>query len=396
MVILLSDGEDQEQGAVEMARKLKESGTRLYAVGVGTQKGGPIPIRDDAGNRIGFKHDRKNQVVVSTFQPDALIALAAAGGGRYWNASTEETELDDLLRDLGGLNRTDYSERRFLVYEERFQWPLALAILFLLLELSLPARRLRRARGAAPAVAALLLLVLGPPSAEARQPQVGAYLENEKGLKEFGEGNLEEARKHVGSAQALDPSLPELDYNRGVIQLQEGDMDGAIEAFGKAAGEPALAGRSQYNRGIAFGKKNDFSKAVRSYMEAIDTARRDHDETLEADARKNIELLMREREQQKKESDQQKKDGQSDPNQKQKEGDQEKEKKDQNGGNPKPDKPKQFADDDPKQQRKNFKSQKLNRDDAERVMSQLNNKDRELQTRMNRQNGTPQNVQNDW
>ena len=413
VVLLISDGEDQEDGALDAARKLNEAGIRLFVVGVGTQKGAPIPLRDDAGVKIGFKHDRRGEVVVSHFQPDALVALAGAGGGRYWNATNDEGEVDDLVHELGGMSRGEYAERRYLVYEERFQWPLALAVLLLFIELSMPVRRVRREAlkreapisGGVPvsAAVALALLLLGSSEAQAKQPAVNAYLENQKGVKAYTDGNMDEAKRDFGEAQAIDPSLPELDFNHGVIQLQEGDMDGAIEAFGRALQDPKLAGRAEYNRAIALGKKGDYRGAIRAYLGAINQAKNDRDESLEADSRKNIELLMQQRQEQKSQGgkgkqDQNQKQSQNQNQQQQQQSDQNQQQQDQQQPQnqaQQQNQPKHYQD--AASREKQFKSQKLSREDADRVMSALTSRDRELQNHFNRQvNNSEQGIANDW
>ncbi len=161
----MSDGEDHEQGAIDQARKLKEAGVRLYVVGIGTEKGGPIPVRDDMGQLHGYKRSRTGEAVVTSFKPDYLMNVAQAGEGKYWSATPAETEIDELVHDLGGLTRGEYTERKIVTYQERYQFPLAFAIVFLIQEWSLAARkqvrerRQRRdtARGLAPAGAPLTI-----------------------------------------------------------------------------------------------------------------------------------------------------------------------------------------------------------------------------------------------
>ncbi len=143
-VIVLSDGEDHEQGGIDQARKLKESGIRLYVVGIGTEKGGPIPVRDDAGQLHGYKRSRTGDAVVTSFKPDYLMNVAQAGDGKYWTATPAETEVDELVHDLGGLARGEYTERKIVTYQERYQFPLAFAVVFLIQEWSLAARKIIR------------------------------------------------------------------------------------------------------------------------------------------------------------------------------------------------------------------------------------------------------------
>ncbi|MGK5084459.1 VWA domain-containing protein [Bdellovibrionota bacterium FG-1] len=408
VVVLVSDGEDQEEGALAAAQLLKGSGIKLYVLGVGTEKGGPIPIRDEGGNLVGYKKDRRGQPIVTSFHPDALMGVAQAAGGRYWNITADESELEEMLRDMGALNRSEYAERRYVVYEERFQWPLAIAVILLILELSLPVRRMRRLA----AVFLGALLAVSSPNSFAfsltdHSSSLNAYLNNEKGLKDFKEGKLGEAQKNFGTAQATDPELPELQFNQGVVQMGQGAVDGAIQAFDDAAkkakerGNAGIEAQALFNLGGVLAKKGDIPGAVRSYLGSIDSARRSKDSDLETDIRKNLELLIQKRQQQKKEEqqkqDKEKQDEKKQDQQKQdKDKDKDKDKKDKQDEG-KQDKDKKFADPS-KSGKRQFKSKTLSPEDAERVMAELSNRERELQAKVKKQNGKPEAQENakDW
>jgi Ca-activated chloride channel family protein len=417
VVILISDGEDQEDGALAAAKALKERGVKLYVIGVGSEKGGPIPLRDDNGNLIGYKKDRNGQPIVSRFNPGALMKLSQAGGGRYFNASTDEGEVQEMLQDMGALNRTDFAERRIIVYQDRFQYPLLIAVLLLLLEVSLPMRRKKFAEGAAPGVAVFFVLgaLLGSSQVRAdnlsrAMPSLDTYLENEKGVKAFQEGKVAEAQKSFGTAQALNPDLPELGYNQGVIQLQQGDTESALREFGQVAqkamekGDSSLAAKSLYNLGQALQKKGDTRGAAQSYLGAIESSRLAKDEKLEQQARKNLELLeaqrQKQKQEQKKEQDQKDQGKQGDKkDQKEEQGkeDQKKQPGDQ-GKEQQKNEPKQFQDTSKNKKQQSFQSKNLTKDDADRVMNELGNRERELQAKLKKQNGTSQKKSNskDW
>ena len=131
VIILISDGEDHEEQAIQAASILKDKGTRLFVLGVGTEKGGPIPLRDENGVSRGFKKGGAGQPILSSFHPDFLKKVAATAGGKYWDVTPGESEVQSLYQELAGLNRGDYAERKFIVYEERYQIPLFLAFLIL-------------------------------------------------------------------------------------------------------------------------------------------------------------------------------------------------------------------------------------------------------------------------
>ncbi len=406
-ILLITDGENQEEPALAEAQKLRDAGIKLFVLGVGTEKGGPIPVRDDQGTQRGFKRDHSGQPIISRYNPEELTKLAAAGGGKYFNITEGEDEALTILTELGSANRSEFAERSFLVYEDRFQYPLAIAILLLLIELAIPARAMA-------ALAAIALLSVASPRASAKEPPIGAYLDNEKGLKAFKDGKLEEAKRRFGSAQAQDPSLPELRFNQGIAEMGEGKVDEAAESFRQAAkdgikgGSPSTASQSLFNLGGALAQKGDVDGAARAYLGALSAARKGGDEALQNDIRKNLELLQQEREKQKQQQQQQQN---QDQKQDQKQDEKEKNKKDQSGeGQPKDkDKDKDRDQDknkdgqDKKEQQKNyksnqkqgFKSSKLNKEDADRVMSELKDKENELRMKLNR-NGKPQNNDRDW
>jgi Ca-activated chloride channel family protein len=147
-VVVFSDGEDHQPGALEQARLLKERGIRLYVIGLGSEKGGPIPLRDEGGRLLGFKKDAAGAQVVSSFRPRHLSAVAQEGGGKYFPATPSESEVEEIVSDLGRMTRGDYAERRVVSYQERYQLPLLLAVFFILTEWSLALAKRASRRGA--------------------------------------------------------------------------------------------------------------------------------------------------------------------------------------------------------------------------------------------------------
>jgi len=400
VVLLISDGEDHEQQAVEGAKKLTVNGAKLYVFGIGTQKGGPVPLRDENGQLRSYKKDRNGAGIVSVFRPDALTDLASQGGGKYWNVTNNETELDELLQDMGALDRSDFAEKRYVVFEDRFQYPLAIAVILLIIELAIPAHRLIR----------MALFIFFPTllllsfSTSAQAVPLNAYLENKKGLEAFEDGKLDEAKNHFGTAQALDPFLAELQYNQSTVQAQTGELEGAIQGFAGAAktslekGNINLLGKSYFNLGSALGSKSEFNGAIQAYLNTIDAAIAGKDKQLEADARKNLELLIQQQQEQQKQKQQQQ---QKEQNEKSKDDKDKQENKDnqddkeKNKADNKQQQDQQYQDNS-KNRKKEFKSLKLSKEDAERVMAELSNRERELQAKLKKQRGNPQKAQKDW
>lgn len=140
VVIVVTDGENLEGDSLAAAKKAKAKGIRIYSVGIGTPEGELIQIIDIAGNPE-FVKDENNNFVKSRLNEKLLQEIAFLTGGSYVRASGAEFGLDLIYdKELSKLERRDIESKMEKRYHERFQFPLALAIIFLLLETLLSMR----------------------------------------------------------------------------------------------------------------------------------------------------------------------------------------------------------------------------------------------------------------
>jgi len=146
MIVLYSDGENHEEGLDGAIASLRRAGVVVWAVGVGTPEGGPIPEVDESGDVVGYKKDRAGKVVTSALDDAVLERLAVETGGRYLRATSAGLEIDDLLGVIEGLDAGDLGAVLRVRYEERFAIPAALALIALAVELGLRDARRRRIR----------------------------------------------------------------------------------------------------------------------------------------------------------------------------------------------------------------------------------------------------------
>lgn len=135
-IIVISDGENFEDDAVEAAREARKEGVMVCCIGMGTTKGTPIPEYRN-GQNVGYKHDAQGNVVTTRLNEQMLIDVAQAGGGIYVRTSNIGAGLQELMRHLEQLEKDSYGSALFSEYESRYQYPLALALLFLLGEILL-------------------------------------------------------------------------------------------------------------------------------------------------------------------------------------------------------------------------------------------------------------------
>lgn len=144
VMIIVTDGESHEGDALAEAEKAAEQGIRIYTVGIGTPAGEPVPVYDEEGAQDGFKKDQSGQVVLSKLDEVTLQKVAVATGGRYFRAGPSEMELDELFSELDKLEKKEMEGRLFTQFEERFQYFLLPALLFLVFEMVLPESRRRK------------------------------------------------------------------------------------------------------------------------------------------------------------------------------------------------------------------------------------------------------------
>ncbi|MEM0966570.1 MAG: VWA domain-containing protein [Verrucomicrobiota bacterium] len=173
IVVLITDGEDLEESGVREAQRAAGNGVTVYAVGVGTAEGSPIPIRDRSG-RIEYVRDESGQIVQSRLDETTLTEIAETTGGFYVPLGSTGFGLEQVLNaGIGSIPEEEISSELQRTAIERFQWPLAIALFLLLLEPLIGSRRGWRKRStgvAATLLICLMLVVAETPSAMAQIP----------------------------------------------------------------------------------------------------------------------------------------------------------------------------------------------------------------------------------
>ncbi|UCB44963.1 MAG: VWA domain-containing protein [Spirochaetota bacterium] len=132
LLVLLTDGENTTGDPGKVIKELKRRGIKVFSVGIGTKEGAPIPLYDETGNRVGYKKDKTGKVVISRLRDDILQRISQQTGGRYYEAGARVIETKKILVEVANMKKRDLEVKRFTVWEDRFQIPLGIGILFLL------------------------------------------------------------------------------------------------------------------------------------------------------------------------------------------------------------------------------------------------------------------------
>ena len=260
ILIILTDGENLEGDAVKAAEEAAKLGLTIYTVGVGTSQGELIPIAGESSK--GFVKDQKGNFVTSRLDEATLSAISEKSGGLYVPLGTAGEGLETIYQQkLALVPKEELAERRHKVPLEKFQWPLAAALIFLILELlvgerkkprSLPfiktiGRKLWRTKKIVPLSVIILFSCLS----------IGSKAYCSKGEEAFQRGDYLQASEYYQEKLGTSPKDPELNYNYGTAAFKNNMYDEAIAAFGKAlkSDNIELQKKAYYNQGNSYYRK---------------------------------------------------------------------------------------------------------------------------------------------
>ena len=138
VLVLITDGEDQDSYAEDAAKEAAERGVKIFTVGLGDAgEGARIPIRDDSGRLSYMQY--QGQEGWSKRNDDLLRQIALSTGGAYVPAGTQAYDLGQVYADhLAGLTRSEYQAEKRKRYREQFQWFVGFGLLLLLLDMAIP------------------------------------------------------------------------------------------------------------------------------------------------------------------------------------------------------------------------------------------------------------------
>ena len=134
-IIIITDGENHEDNAVEIAKNSKQKGVFIHTVGMGSKEGGPIPIKNNSGNLKGYQKDKKGNTVITKLNEEMLEEIAKAGGGSYIRANNTTSGLNALFNEINKMEKKEIGSKIFTDYKDRFQIFIGIAIFLLILDL---------------------------------------------------------------------------------------------------------------------------------------------------------------------------------------------------------------------------------------------------------------------
>lgn len=141
VILIASDGEDHEEGALKAAQDLTSKGVRIFTIAYGTEKGGTIPERDKLGYLKGNKLDRSGQTIITTVHGDFLKKLALEGKGSFYFSVFGGNHLKNLVEDFENFEKAEFETKAVIDYDEKFQIFLTIGIIIAIFELLIGERQ---------------------------------------------------------------------------------------------------------------------------------------------------------------------------------------------------------------------------------------------------------------
>lgn len=371
-IVLISDGENHEENAVEAVRKLRKSGAYVFTVGVGTSEGSLIPVNTEG--RLDYKRDASGAPVRTVFDEKLLRQLASEGKGAYYNlADGSEQALEFVLSRLDQLEKREMEQRVFSSFESYYQVFVGLAIFLFMLEWLIAVRK--------KAVAALVLLL----SVTAVHAQ-SAHTLRRDGDKWYNNKDYTAAEESYRSSLSKE-NAPSARFNLGNTVYQQKRFPEAVEHFSQAADRaqnPKDKAAAYYNLGNTYFQMQEFEKSIEAYKNALRQTPGD------ISSKSNLELARRQLQQQQQQQQQnqnQQKDSEDKKDQNQQQNQQQ---NPQNSKNP------QNQSSPPDQQQPSSSKQSLSRQEAEDLLRIAGEEEKKVQSKLRKAQGTPTNTKKDW
>ncbi len=134
VLIIISDGEDHGETAVQVAEEASNEGIKIFTIGVGKNKGGPIPIKRN-GVVMNYKKDREGETVITKLDEETLKNIAKEANGSYINGENTNDVVEQIREILNKMDKQEFESKQIAEFKDQFQWFLGFALIFLFLDI---------------------------------------------------------------------------------------------------------------------------------------------------------------------------------------------------------------------------------------------------------------------
>lgn len=265
--LVLSDGEDHFEVTERTAAEIRKKGGTIYAIAFGTERGAPIPVRNERGELAGYKRDASGNTVLSTVNARSLQAIAAAGGGQFYFSTIDETEIVDFVKRVQGMQREGGAIVRTKTYQEYFYPMLVLAAISLIFSFA-NFRNLWRRKGRLFLIP-LTFLSMGPEVHAASILHDKERRTFEESVELAAKGKPEESVNRLKPLLAENPDSGPLNYDVGTFLLNAKKYQDGREHLERAKKVPETRWKAAYNIAGSYALEGKRDEARLAYSELI-------------------------------------------------------------------------------------------------------------------------------
>lgn len=292
-IVLISDGEDHDEAAKQMAQSLAAEGVVVNTVGIGSPDGANIadPVTGE------LKKDAEGKTVVTRLNEESLKNIASITGGIYAHYSNTDEVAGAIESKLASMEQHGITETSLASYQYFFQWLLGAAFILLMMEMLLSEKKKKTRQQAALATALLLLT----PCFSIAQKNIEWV---KKGNELYNQQQYSAAADSYKKAAAEKPADATAQYNLGNALYRSNKTEEAIKAYDQAVTfEKNKTDKAQafYNKGVVLQHQKKLPECIDAYKNALKLNPADED------ARLNLQKAIQQQKQQEKQKQEQQK-----------------------------------------------------------------------------------------
>lgn len=406
VIILISDGEDHDEDAIDAAKSVAENGIIIYTVGIGSPRGSTIYDPSTGQPKV----DRQGNVIITKLNEDELRSIAEATGGKYQLLQNAGQVADNLANSIQQLSTKNLGSVVYTDYKSYFQYFLGAGLILLIIAWFLPeAKKEKRAKSLQKATSGgstttVLFLFLGlflgaititgkafaqeQKNEDPVKPTLSFKKTINNGNQEFDKRQYDSAQKAYKDALKQNPKSFEANFNMADALYASGKYEEAKSSLGNSLKSPTTKENkadAYHNIGNSLLKQRKWQKAADAFKQSLLLNPNDKD------TKYNLayaqEMMRQENKKDKKNKDNKNnKDNQQKKDQQKKQGDQDKDQQNQ-----KQDKEKQQP-----QNQAPMQPSKLTKQQADNILNALDQEEQDLHKKEKAQKGTPVKPEKDW
>lgn len=289
-IILISDGEDHDEDAIKVTKRIAEEGVMVNTVGIGSPQGAPIMDKETGE----YKKDENGNTVISKLNEEELKSIAQNGNGLYQLFSSTDEVADNLHKKLLTIGQTTLTGSSFGVYKNYFWYFLLAAFIVLLIENFLPEKiNMNKLKRGLPIVFLLLFVTLSLSKGFAQSTKK----EIVKGNEAYKNKQYSQAATAYQQALKKSPANATAYYNLGNALYKTDKLDDALKSYDntvQASKSNPVKEKAYYNGGVVLQKQNKLGECIKAYKNALKLDPNDEE------ARQNLQRALQQLKQQQK------------------------------------------------------------------------------------------------